>query len=166
MEDLTNPNYHSGNTYIGAVGTGIVRVNYQIADTAAGTGGFEVWSGGDSASSVRWFQVRSTGATFTLPLMTFTSNADVEAAVQIDSGLTAAKNSYIYFKDRGASKYFLGKHNGGNFVLYNYGTSSYAITVNATTNDVTLGALTGTGDAFACIDSTGKLFRSATPCVP
>jgi len=33
-----------------------------------------------------------------------------------------------------------------------------------TSGGVTISALAGTGNAYACIDSTGKIYRSATAC--
>ena len=50
---------------------------------------------------------------------------------------------------------------GGSIALKDSVTVSGALTANG---DVVATQLTGTGNAFACLDSTGKLYRSSTAC--
>jgi hypothetical protein len=69
----------------------------------------------------------------------------------------------IYSKVNGLSSY-----NGGDLVFATKNSSVISLTPSVVIDkdkQITILGLTGSGNAYACIDSTGKLYRNATICV-
>lgn len=81
--------------------------------------------------------------------------------------LNSASTSYeagIIFQNGGTDKWELFKGSTTNdFLLYNYNTASYPLTVSSTNNSVTLSSLIGSGTRMVVADNTGKLSTQAIP---
>lgn len=130
--------YHANYTTLDSYGNTSVRINAG-GDANSGTGGLAVWSGG--ATPKIQHALNSSGLTV------YAANG-INPGILIDSenitmygGVAGglAVNTIVTFDDRGANRWFLGKHSDNNFKLYNYGTTTYVMVVDFYTNAVSLG---------------------------
>ena len=136
--------------------------------------GADGWKNGiryrDTDGTTILFNVDQTGAI----------SSAASGAVLADTGSTTA-NKYINFSNKGGSLYIGVENNTGSSILGNSepysstigtsGNNSFNIATNNSiklkingSGAVNLAAYSGTGNAYACFDSNGNLFRSNTPC--
>lgn len=135
-------------TFVSSAGSGFVIINGH-PDNNSGTGGLLV-RGGAASSSVEYLRVSSTGLTLKTGTLRseadilLTRASDVSAYLAINSGSTTAQTNGINLSDRNTARWGLWKHSSNDFRIYNHASSSYALTINASTNNIGIGTLTPT----------------------
>ena len=140
---------NGGASYINSSSTGAVIINGNyIGDATVGTGGLSVQSGG--ASPYTWFSANSNGI--------WSTTRSGDNIFILDATTGSSQKEIITFTDGGISKYFIGRHDGGNFRIYDYTNSTYVMDITEATGNVNFsGVISSNSVAVPTISSTSTL---------
>lgn len=121
----------AGSSRISAGANGGVSINQ---DAGSGTNIY-FYSGGASPTLIGDFRL-GRNRFFDGPLWVTRLTSEGSSLLYLDAGLENPASAYVYFRDRGTAKWFIGKHADNRFVLYDNTVGKYMLTAQTGRVDI------------------------------